>query len=318
MEDKEKEIHSQKSSQIHEISNLYRKIHPGEFGVTKLIMDRFCRIPELMSVAKLKPISGNDYEISACFQMPGGSSVSLVYDFIAMTENEAQSIFFEYKKRMGGEAQKVFLAFWSVANKKGHYRFAAALTEVMKEISDPNREFYFATKEKASFWSNVKLLSRTKLNINCKVIFKGSKRPKNLKFEHRLIEIEVECQELEDQIYPSLISVSVLDPQPLNEIAGIATAIANNTLQLDPRDVLLAVSIQSRGAQRRDKNAMNWKKEDLIKLAHLEETSSSNPSVGTKRLEKKFQKFQKIGIIESYSKGKDSYKILTKNQKKSN
>jgi len=87
-------------------------------------------------------------------------------------------------------------------------------------------------------------------------------------------------------------------------------------LQLDPRDVLLAITIQTRGAQRREKTAMNWKKEDLIKLAHLQETFSSNPSVGTKRLEQKFQKFQESGIVEKFSKEKDSHLILTKNQKK--
>lgn len=284
------------------------------FGVTKILLDRAYHLPELLKEATVRHISGNDYEIKASIKQ-GSGAIGLEYDFTASSTEEANLIFEDYKNRMQGEAQKVWLAFWKTANEKKLFHYGASLTEIMSKLSDENREFYFSTKEKVNFWLNAKLLSRTKLTIECDVKSRG-KKTQRLNVPHRMLEITAKLSDIEENNYPNEMAVSVLDPLNFKEKSNIAASIANSTLKLHPTEIVLALSLQARGAQRKGKDAMIWKEGDLIEQANLSATADKNKSVARARLKAKLENYKDAGIIENHVKDKDVYYIKSENQKK--
>ncbi len=324
------EKHRKKNENLHQINQKILSLVDGNlhylfnsidnsnfFGVTKHFMDRFYHLPQLLKESVLRHISGNDYEIRSQIGMKGraAGSVGLIYDFTASSFEEAQMIEKDYKDRMLGEATRVLLAYWKRANKKKMFHFVDRLSDVMFEIADEKREIYFSTKEKTEFWQNTKILMRTQLTIECEVKPKWSKKPQLLRIPHRMLEIKADLSDLLEKNYPNEVAITVLDPVHFKERASMATAITNSTLKLRPSDIMLALTLQTRGAQRRDSPAMPFKESDLIDLANLSRTARSNVRTARARLSKKIGALRSRGIIENHEMSGGIYYIKTANQR---
>lgn len=300
-----------------EITPLFkRNLRAGkDFGVTKVVMDRLVYLPNLLENAELKQIDGGKhFFIKAKFpskkrlnqKEKNKSPIGLEYSIVASDRETAKKTFQVYKKEMAQDALKVLLGFWKMANEQGMFDYTAGITEIMKMISVPSRESYFSTKEKKRFWALARLLENTKLTLQVPV--KGTK--KGWTVEHRLIEISArDFDKGENRGYPNRLKVRVLNPEEFKDKAQIATAIADGTLQLPPNEVMMALTIQTRGAQRREAPAIQYDEDYLVKMSHLEKTRKSNPRVARQRIKQKLDREVESGVISNWGKTKPGYNI---------
>jgi hypothetical protein len=295
--------------------------HETEFGVTKAIMDRLTYLPELLDAPKLSRSSQgtNSYTITAGYpdleeeSSPTKSKIGhigLEYHFEAPTAEAAHAIYQSYIKEMQGDALKVLFAYWKHANHCGKFNFSANLTDIMEQVSDPDRTSSFSVKERTIFWEKTRLLERTKLTIS--VLIKKSK----IKIEHRLIDITSHSNNKKETGYPLKVAVRVLDPNEFEKSATIATAIAKRTTNLPPQDLMLALTLLTRKTQIQSKKAESkYDEEHLKKRANLTRTYQSNPRVGRKRLEEKLERIKKAEVMEDWQKKPNGYSIKYKNEK---
>lgn len=290
-----------------------------EFGITKALMDRLNYLLELLKNAEIVSIdeNGNHYKIHAQYPSPqsnvkaGTGVIGLEYYFVASSLETAKETLAIYKEEMSQEAMKVFLGFWKMANEKGSFSYSASLVQVMQQIAGIDRQSYYSVKEKKRFWALTKLLENTKLTLSIPLKKKGKNSQQKLMIEHRLLEVFARDSEKSEQreVYPNKLSVQVLDPKEFEKTANLASAIANGTLNLPPQDVMLAISLQTRAAQRRDERKSRFDEDFLIERGHLQGARKSNPRVARQRLKKKLETMKDIRVIKSWKEDKGSYVI---------
>ena len=286
-----------------------------DFGITKAVMDRLVYIQELLGKATLTRISEDSegYLVSSKLSLSSKEPLGLEYHFLAKDQNSAEQIFEIYKEEMDKAVLKVLLGFWKVANDRGKFDYTADITEIMEKTADVGRESYFSVKEKKKFWALSKLLESTKLTLVIPYKHKKHRNAKEkiLTIEHRLIEIFARDSEKDEDSkgYPNKINVRVLNPEEFKEKAQLATAIANGTLRLAHRDILLALSVQTRAAQRRDVQEMQCNEDFLIERSHLRNTKEANSSVARLRLKEKLDRVKESGAMADWSKVEDCYRI---------
>lgn len=298
-------VELEKEKEAYRIDPLFKKhIDPEkEFGLTKCLMDRINYLPKLLQQSELiYPQDGSsEYRITATLKEEGIGHIGLESLLLYQGKETPEKAFEAYLKDMTTEALKVYLMFWSYANEFGAFKFSATLTDIM-DTQNFERNSYFSTKEKRKFWYLTSLLENTKLTIVVK--HKG----KWITIKQPLLQISAtennkQNQELSDG-YPNKILVSVLDPDSFKEKASLATAISKGTIRLPPQDMMLALSLQARGSQRRNFNTAHYDEKHLMEYGGLTKTQEANPRMANKRLDEKLHRIQEAEGIDGFQKTK--------------
>jgi hypothetical protein len=280
------------------LPELFRTINSEDcFAITKPIMDRIYHLPDLLTNAVAKQISGSQWVIESKVNNKGTGPIGLSHNFTATSSGDAKLYLDEYRTWMRGEGLKTLTAYWKIACDRGRFQFFGPLTDVMVQTADNKRKSHFSVKERQKFWLSTRRLENTKLTLE--LHFPKAKRmiDKKLVIEHRLVDVGARVHDVDEDSYPTDLRVKVLSPSEFQEIAQIGTAIHNNTLNLRPKDVLLALSLQTRQAQTQGKKINTFDEDFLIERANLEKTAKSNKSAARKVLNKKLEKLEKDNII---------------------
>ncbi len=297
---------------------LFKSVNPNsEFGITKTLMDSIYHLPALLKNARAyKLLGSNDlWEIKSSLKK-SKKPIGLSHVFRASTEEDARKYLEEYKAWISGEGLKVFTAYWKAGGEKGRFNYSALLTEVMAHNAESSRKSSFSVKERQKFWANTRKLENTKLTVEVNIKkgsqkqTKGKQTPaKKLIIEHRLVDVGARIESDKEDSYPNNLIVRVLNPEEFEKASQLATAIHNNTLKLPPKDILLALTLQTRQAQTREKEKNTFDEDYLIEAANLQKTAKSNKSKARSDLKKKLKRFQEKQIIGGHSnienKGKD-------------
>jgi hypothetical protein len=304
------------SSTLENLSNQFIKgIDPRfEFPSPKVIMDRLYHLPELMEKATLINITDNEWILNARIPTNIKSNqdykgdagpIGIEYSFSASSKEEAEKISESYKKEIIENGFKVYLAFSKMMEIKKSFQYSCKLIDVMKLISDPERKNPFTQKERADFFRILLLLERTKLTIEIRFNIKGAKKhtTEKVSIEQRLLDINLKDKKRK---VPSFVGVSMLDADKFKNKGTKATRIANNTLLLTSRRITFSAIIQTRFEQRSGLE-ISYDESNLIKLAGLEETARSNPTVAKKRLRDDLNEFHQQGILSGWREDKGRY-----------
>jgi len=283
-----------------------------EIGITKAFADRLNHLPDLLENSKLiYPKKGSsEFYVSAELQeknLGAIGSIGLLYTLQYQNQKSPEEAHKDYIKIITSNGLKILLAYWAYACDQKSFIFTAKLTDIMK-ITD--RKSYFSTKEKREFWSQTQLLENTKLTFTFK--HKGQL----IQFKHPLLQITVTTNYEHNESYPNQITVQVLNPHDFEETTNLATAISRGTTQLDPKDIMLALTLQIRASQRRDYTHSKYDKNFLIQRGHLQKTQESNPRIVNKRLKEKLTRIKQAKAIKDFEEDNDMIIIEHNNKKK--
>lgn len=307
---------------IESLPELFKSINSKDcFAITKPIMDRIYHIPDLLENAEAINTSGDQWEIKSKLENRGTGPIGLSHTFIAQNPEDAKKYLYSYKEWMRGEGLKVLTAYWKTACERKWFHFSTPLSSVMKQVSIETRKMDFSVKERRKFWAATRKLENTKLTIELHFPHVKRKKEQKLIIEHRLVDVGARMHDIDEDTYPNDIMVKVLNPNDFQQQSQIGTEIHNNTLKLHPKDVLLALSLQTRKAQTMEKDTNTFDENFLIDRANLKQTSKSNKSTARKKLNTKLDKMKNENIIEnsiSLGKKNKSYTIKNNSKKKSN
>lgn len=283
---------------IESLPELFRSIDSKDcFAITKPIMDRIYHLPELLKNAEAVNTSDEQWEIRSKLDNRKMGPIGLSHIFRAKDSKDAKIYLDEYRDWMRGEGLKVLTAYWKTACERKWFQFSTLLSEVMQQVSEEARAVPFSVKERLKFWSATRKLENTKLTIELHFSKVGRNKKQKLVIEHRLLDVGARLHDVDEDTYPNGIMVKVLNPNDFQQQSNIGTAIHNNTLKLHPKDVLLALSLQTRKAQTMGKDSNTFDEDFLIDRANLGKTAKSNKSKARSDIKKKLKKLEDRGII---------------------
>lgn len=306
---------------IESLPALFKNISSEDcFAITKPIMDRIYHLPELLENAEAINVSGDQWEIKSKLDKRGTGPIGLSHVFRATSPGDAKKYLDEYREWMRGEGLKVLTAYWKTACERRWFHFSSPLFEVMRQISQDSRTLYFSVKERQKFWANTRKLENTRLSIELHFPHFKRKKAQKLVIEHRLVDVGARMHDIDEDTYPNAIMVKVLNPNDFQQQSQIGTAIHNNSLKLHPKDVLLALSLQTRKAQTKDKEINTFDEDFLLDRANLKKTAQANKSKARSDLRKKLKKLEDGQIIqESVVSGrKQQIHVIKSRSKKTN
>ena len=297
------------------------------YGITKSIMDRLFHLPKLLENAVAYNTSGWQWEIKANLSDKDRGHmgpIGLYHSFTASNAEEAKKYLDDFKIWIREEALQDLNAYWKIACEKNKFNYSCSLSDVMTKNSDDSRTAFFSVKEKQRFWASTRKLENTKLTI--KLDFSKNKQKKRstinkkndqkILIEHRLVDVGARMQTVNEDTYPNNIMVRVLNAEEFQHQSQIATAIHNNTLKLPRKDILLALTIQTRQSQTQGKETNEFDEAFLINRANLQQTANSNKSKARSDLRKKLEKIKENKIIETYSRAEEKKYIIKSKLKK--
>lgn len=305
---------------IESLPELFKSINSEDcFAITKPIMDRIYHLPELLKNAEAINISGDQWEIKSKLDNRGTGPIGLSHTFRAIDAEDAKKYLDDYRDWMRGEGLKVLTAYWKTACERRWFHFSTPLFEVMQQTSEDTRSISFSVKERQKFWAATRKLENTKLTIELHFPHIKRKKEQKLVIEHRLVDVGARTHDIDEDTYPNDIMVKVLNPNDFQQQSQIGTAIHNNTLKLHPKDVMLALSVQTRKAQTRDKDSNSFDEDFIIDRANLSKTAQSNKSKARSDIKRKLNKLEESEIIDGHSvsgKKQKNYTIKGRPQKK--
>ena len=288
-----------------------------EFGIANCISNSLYHLEELLKNMEITKLYENMYEAKSSVKNTKGEAISLNYSFQASTQEEADKILESYKSVMITKGLKVWLAHWLMANKQGRVEYGCPMIEIMKLISDDEREAFFSVKEKEEHWSLTKMLGMSKLSRERKIKKRGTSSEVVQWVEQPLVEILGGEKEMsaEDK-YPSAIAVRVLMPRM--DKKGFAPSLyKNSTLSLSPSDLFLAFKLQTRAAQRDRGNCklhVDW--DFIFEAGNLQITALSNHRGAKAKARKKMDRLQESEIIEKWDEELMGVCVTPKKQKR--
>ena len=284
-------------------TTLFHNVTPEkDLGISRSIGDLFYRIEDILKDLKLSNVYETLYEAKGSTKNSKGELISLVYSFQASNNEEALKIFTNYKKIMLTKGLRAWMAYWGMANKQSRFEFSCPMTEVMKLMSDDDRNSFFSVKEKQEHWSITKMLGMTKFLVERQIPKKGTKEKVTQWLEQPLLEIiggEKESESLDK--YPFLIAVRVLAPIKDNKKCFFAALYTLATLKLHPNDTLMAFVIQTRASQmgRGSKEIyIDW--DYAFRIGNLEATAKTKKAIAKAQTRKKMDRFKEEKIIHDW------------------
>src|SRR5690349_3778465 len=225
-----------------------------EFGIANCISNSLYHLEELLKNMEITKLYESTYEAKSSIKNAKGEAISLSYSFQSCSSEEAETLLKNYKTTMMTKGLKVWLAYWLMANKLGRVEYSCHMIEIMKLISDDNREAFFSVKEKEEHWALTKMLEMSKLSRERKIKKRGTGTEIIQWIEQPLVEIlGGEREMLKEDKYPTAIVARVLMPRM--ETKGFAPSLyKNTTLSLSPSDLFLAFKFQTRASQKKQDN----------------------------------------------------------------
>lgn len=288
-----------------------------EFGIANCMANSLNHLSEILKNMSLTKLYENMFEAKGSAKNSKGEDISLTYTFQATSKDEAEAILKNYQSTMVTKGLKIWMSHWMMANKVGRVEYICPMIEIMKLISDEERESFFSVKEKEEFWALTKMLSMSKLVREKKVKKRGTNTEVVQWVEQFLVEIVGGEKEMtvEDK-YPTDIAVRVLMPRI--DKKGFAPITYKNTSgQLSPSDVLLAFMLQTRAGQmgRGSKNLhLDW--DFIFEAGNLQTTALSNQRGARAKARKKMDRLQENEIIEKWDEEFLGVCVTPKKQKK--
>jgi hypothetical protein len=272
-----------------------------EFGIANCISNSLYHLTALLKNMELTNIYETMFEAKSSVKNSKGEAITLAYTFPANTRQQAESILKNYQSIMVTKGLKILMAHWMMANKMGCVDFSCPMIEIMKLITDEEREAFFSVKEKEEHWSLTKMLAMSKLSRERKVKKRGRKEEIIQWIEQPLLEILGGEKEMsaEDK-YPITVAVRVLMPRRNTE--GFSPTIyKNNTALMSPSDNYLAFWLQTRAGQRQGGTKLIYCDWDfIIEAGNLQATAISNPRMAKAQARKKMDRLQLGEIIEKW------------------
>jgi hypothetical protein len=280
-------------------------------GIVRQITDSMVYLNKLLDGSVLNNTYDNLYEAKAEIKNSKEEVISLIFSFTANSKEEAENTLENYKKMMIGKGLKIWMAHWGLANEYGRTEFSCPMTEVMKLISEEDREAHFSVKEKQEHWAITKMLGMTKVVREYSVRKKGTGKIVIQWIEQPLLEILGGEREAEDgDKYPQLIAVRVLASHV--NMKGFVPAIFHKaTYRLPPTTAFLAFAIQNRASQRdrgHTKLSFDWK--FLFAYGGVEGTAKSNPRKAKADTRKKMDQIKDEDIISSWDERSDGMEVM--------
>jgi len=272
-----------------------------EFGIANCMANSLNHLSEILKNMSITQLYDNMFEAKGSAKNSKGEDISLTYTFQATSKDEAESILKNYQSTMVSKGLKVWMSHWMMANKVGRVEYICPMIEIMKLISDEDRESFFSVKEKEEYWALTKMLSMSKLVREKKVKKKGTNTEVVQWVEQFLVEIVGGEKEMTaEEKYPTNIAVRVLMPRI--DKKGFAPITYKNTSgQLSPSDILLAYMLQTRAGQmgRGSKNLhIDW--DFIFEAGNLQTTAISNQRGARAKARKKMDRLQENEIIEKW------------------
>ena len=285
---------------------LFKNVDPqNNFGIASILADTMYHLIDLLRT-ELRNDYSNHWTAKGKIADSYNREISLEYSFQANSEEEARKILDEYEHLMKTKGIKVWMAYWKVANKQGRPEYTCPFIDILKCMSDENREAHFSTKEKQECWEITKILGRTTLKIS-RPVGKGRIRW----VEQPMVDILGGEKDTVVEKYPLSVSVRVLSAQVASD--DFAPIIyKNKTLQLNPGEALLAYALQTRAFRKKDGNVFDW--DFAFKLGNVQKSAITNRRAAKAKIRKKLEHLQKADIIDSFSEDKNG--IRTKPSKK--
>lgn len=272
-----------------------------EFGIANCISNSLYHLTELLQNMELSNIYDGLFEAKSSVKNSKGEAISLTYTFQANSKEEAKSLLKNYQSTMVAKGLKILMAYWVMANKIGRVEYSCPMIDIMKLITDEQREAFFSVKEKEEHWALTKMLGMSKLSRERKIKKRGRKAEIVQWIEQPLIEIIGGEKEMtaEDK-YPITIAVRVLMPRM--DTKGFAPIIyKNNTVLLSPSDAFLAFFIQTRAGQRQHgAKPIHCDWEFIFEAGNLQATAQSNHRMAKAQARKKMDRLQQGEIIEKW------------------
>lgn len=273
-----------------------------DIGIVRAITDSLYHLEKILNNMECKPLYENMYEAKGSVTNSIGETITLEYTFRASSKEDAKSALEEYKNTMLKKGLRTWMAYWCVANERGRLEYKCTLTEVMKWISDEEREAYFQTKEKEEFWALTKMLGMTKLSRSRIVKRHGKGKGKEAIqwIEQPLVEIFGGERLLENEDkYPEAIAIRVLMPKIGKK--GFAPALFKiSTMKLNPNDIYLAFIVQLRACQmKRGERDLFFDWDYLFEIGNLKQTAISNSRMAKAKIRNKMDNLKNVQIIDT-------------------
>lgn len=274
-------------------SQLFLKGNKDDFGISNILADTMYHLIDLLGT-ELKNTYGDYWEAKGTIKDSYGREMRLEYSFQATTKEDAEQRLDEYKHTMRTKGIKTWMAYWKVANERGRPEYTCPFIEVMKCLSDENREAHFSTKEKQECWEITKILKRTTIKM-----YRPIRKNRKRWVEQPMVDIlGGENEDSTAEKYPLTISVRVLSTQVTkDEFAPII--YKSKTLGLNPNDVLLAYVFQTRGFRRGVDSNYDWN--SLYQLGNVQKTAEKNTRMAKSIIRRKLKNMEKAEIIEGSS-----------------
>ena len=279
-------------------SDFYKSIDSSkEFGVSRFVADRVCRLPELLREPKLIRQDGtNTYIVRAEVGDSQGNKIKFEHRFPSKSEEAALDTSKVVIQRLQTVQHKIWLGAWQLANKLERFTYTCQLTTLM-HLCHPDRNGYFSTKEKIQFFEDLRSLENTKILFSKKIQSKRSKSTVIEDFEIRLLEIEHKKGTQEK--YPSQLTLTILNPKKFQnqKMAFVSAGFTHKTLELHADDSMLSQVIQTRKSQRMDTTFLRFERKYLIEVSGLQRTDETKKSVANKKLLQKLKRLEDKGVI---------------------
>lgn len=296
------------------------------FQVNQPLLDRLNYLPELLDEAKLyRPKLGEDtYKVISEITIKDVGTIGLYHELkLSRKHPTPEGAFAAFIEDIKGEALKVFLAHWAYASDYGSIPLLAYLIDIMSTTKETGRKSSFSCKEKRRFWELSRLLEETYLTIRFKI------KDEEFTVKHSLLTIQaVSCKTTKrlkdhdiknlifERGYPDRVQYTILDPDRFKEKANLATEISKGTVKLPQQDIMLAIALQVRAGQRRNKPHSEYDRPYLIEKGGLKLTYQANKGQGERRLKEKLDRIQKAQAIGSYEDSGNDKIIIKKREKK--
>jgi hypothetical protein len=296
-------------------TTLFKNIPSGYIGISHGIANAMYYLVDLLST-KIEREYGDQWKATGTAKDSYQRDISLVYEFQASSQDDAETKIEVYKKIMQTTGINCWLSYWAVANNHNRPEYTCPLVDIMKCTSNPNRTTRFEPEERQRFWEITKMLQKTKISISRYVrtdkrgtaIFQWVEQP--------MIEIlGGEKEETTSIKYPLTLSVRVLSSQ-MGTKDFAPTKYKKTTLTLDPADIFLAFCIQTRFGQKNKESEFEWNY--FFKRGNLEATSKTNPREAKVKTRRKLARIKKAGIIEGIKENKTGITPIMKPSKNEN
>jgi hypothetical protein len=297
----------EKPHDVEELDPLFKNINPiVEFGIVRFIADQMNHLPSLLEEVTLEQIGTNEYLIKAKKDLDDGGVKTLIFShpITAQSEKSAHEIAKTIKDKLLGIRHKMWQACWLYANEVKKLQFSAPIHDLMKACY-PNREAKFSANDKEVFYEELRLLRLAEFTLTGTITPKTGK-PIEYKYNIPILRVGGALGEAgtiggpPDKIFIDLCAIT---PAPTKEkMRFVAAPIKKRTLELNAQDCPLAYYLQVRknqilGGEMDRGDPSDFKIDQLIVAAGLQNTYRSNPTVGVKRLLEKFARALEKEII---------------------